>query len=152
MVTWVIKRFWVTWVIKAASWLSTPFAHNCYFHRRGCLWLKAGHGRVIQLPYICSIAAHVYCSQDLVNLLLNGHAVTKCSYESRDTPAELCNKSTATSTIGTPVLVWVAWLHATWQVCALASELLPFLSLCTLLEYVQVDRYAHYIIMMQWFW
>lgn len=38
----------------------------------------------------CLIAAHGYCSQDLVSLLLTGHAVTNCFNGSQDVGSKLC--------------------------------------------------------------
>lgn len=38
----------------------------------------------------CLIAAHGYCSQDLVNLFLTGHAVTNCFDGSHNVTGQLC--------------------------------------------------------------
>ena len=41
-------------------------------------------------PQTCLIAAHGYCSQDLVNLVLTGHAVTNCFNGERDVAGQRC--------------------------------------------------------------
>lgn len=66
----------------------------------------------------CLIAAHGYCSQDLVNLLLTGHAVTNCFDGSQDVAGKLCSGTQQQSQLG-------------------------FLSLFEWFGYIQIGRYVH---------
>ena len=51
-------------------------------------------------PDSCFIAAHGYCSQDLVNLVLTGHAVTNCFDGQKDVAGKLCQGVHCRSRLG----------------------------------------------------
>lgn len=51
-------------------------------------------------PQTCLIAAHGYCSQDLVNLLLTGNAVTNCFNGDRDVAGKQCRGIQQPSQLG----------------------------------------------------
>ena len=51
-------------------------------------------------PNTCLIAAHGYCSQDLVNLLLTGTAVTNCFDGQQDVAGQLCRGGQHRSQLG----------------------------------------------------
>ena len=51
-------------------------------------------------PDTCLIAAHGYCSQDLVNLLLTGCAVTNCFNGERDVAGQRCKGVLQPSQLG----------------------------------------------------
>lgn len=48
----------------------------------------------------CLIAAHGYCSQDLVNVMLTGHAVTNCFNGTQDVAGKLCKGVQQPSQLG----------------------------------------------------
>ena len=51
-------------------------------------------------PDTCLIAAHGYCSQDLVNLVLTGHAVTNCFDGEREVGGKVCRGVLQRSRLG----------------------------------------------------
>jgi len=51
-------------------------------------------------PHTCLIAAHGYCSQDLVNLTLTGHAVTNCFNGKKDVAGKMCQGVQQRSRLG----------------------------------------------------
>lgn len=51
-------------------------------------------------PQTCLIAAHGYCSQDLVNLVLTGHAVTNCFNGEKDVAGQRCKGTLQPSQLG----------------------------------------------------
>ena len=51
-------------------------------------------------PDTCLIAAHGYCSQDLVNLVLTGHAVTNCFNGVKDVAGQQCKGLRQQSQLG----------------------------------------------------
>ncbi|DBA94980.1 TPA: hypothetical protein ACH3X1_002505 [Trebouxia sp. C0004] len=51
-------------------------------------------------PDTCLIAAHGYCSQDLVNLVLTGHAVTNCFNGKKDVAGKVCQGVQQRSRLG----------------------------------------------------
>ena len=51
-------------------------------------------------PNTCLIAAHGYCSQDLVNLVLTGAAVTNCFDGQKDVAGAVCRGVQQQSRLG----------------------------------------------------
>jgi hypothetical protein len=68
--------------------------------RRACVQFPRQTKADMDEPDTCLIAAHGYCSQDLVNLTLTGHAVTNCFNGKKDVAGKMCQGVQQRSRLG----------------------------------------------------
>ncbi|KAA6429131.1 MAG: hypothetical protein FRX49_00527 [Trebouxia sp. A1-2] len=80
-------------------------------------------------PDTCLIAAHGYCSQDLVNLVLTGHAVTNCFNGKRDVAGKMCQGVQQRSRLG--FLSLFEWFGYTQVGSHLKDPALPIWVVCS---------------------
>ncbi len=73
---------------------------TCDSFRRSHVQLTRQTKADMDEPDTCLVAAHGYCSQDLVNLVLTGHAVTNCFNDNKDVAGKMCQGVQQRSRLG----------------------------------------------------